>query len=169
MDEAIRLLRAYWGDEKVDFAGKHYTADAIAMEPKPPQGARLPVWVGGGSPRALRRAGELGDGWMATGTLADSELIAAVGTVKRHAEESGRDPADVGLQLMLASPPRDEAGKTFYADTDRVVRRAEEIDAMGFDWTAVNATALFQSGARSVSAMVDALGALHGRLRAAVG
>jgi probable F420-dependent oxidoreductase len=169
MDEAIRLLRACWGEERIDFDGKHYRSDAIAMEPKPPRGARLPIWVGGGTPRALRRAGELGDGWMATATMADEQLPEALATIRRHAEAAGRDPASVGLQLMLASPPRDDAGRTFYSDHDRVVRRAAQIDAMGFGWTAVNATALFQAGARSVSAMTDQLGQLHGRLREAVG
>jgi probable F420-dependent oxidoreductase len=169
MDEAMRLLRACWGDERIDFDGRHYRSDAIAMEPKPPQGSRLPIWVGGGTPRALRRAGELGDGWMATATMADEQLPEAVDTIKRHAEAAGRDPGAVGLQLMLASPPRDQAGKTFYSDHDRVARRAEQIDAMGFGWTAVNATAIFQAGARSVDAMTDQLGQLHGRLRAAVG
>src|SRR5437016_5235208 len=37
MDEAIELLRAYWSDEKVNFAGRHYRAVEMAMEPKPPQ------------------------------------------------------------------------------------------------------------------------------------
>ena len=70
---------------------------------------------------------------------------------------------------MVAPPPRDAEGKTFYADFDRVVRRAEEIQAMGADWTAVNATAILQAGAKSVDAMIERLGTLHGRLRAAVG
>src|SRR6185295_5969953 len=38
MDEAIRLLRAWWSDERVDFASSHYPMTAMAMEPKPPQG-----------------------------------------------------------------------------------------------------------------------------------
>jgi hypothetical protein len=40
---------------------------------------------------------------------------------------------------------------------------------MGFQWVALNATAIFQAGARSVDAMGDALAALHGRIRAEVG
>jgi hypothetical protein len=40
---------------------------------------------------------------------------------------------------------------------------------MGFGWVALNATAIFQAGARSVDAMLEALGALHGALRAEVG
>jgi hypothetical protein len=40
---------------------------------------------------------------------------------------------------------------------------------MGFEWVSLNATAIFQAGARSVAAMVDALGRLHARLRAEIG
>src|SRR5438552_1544960 len=66
MDEAIRLMRAWWSNERVDFDGKHYHLKAMAMEPKPPQGARMPIWIGGMSERAGRRVGGLGDGWAAT-------------------------------------------------------------------------------------------------------
>jgi hypothetical protein len=70
---------------------------------------------------------------------------------------------------MVAPPPRDAEGKRFYAEHDRVVARAVELQAMGFGWIAINATAIFQAGARSVDAMLDALGTLHGTLRKAVG
>lgn len=169
MDDAIRLLRACWADEKIDFTSDRYNVDAIAMEPKPPQGGGLPIWVGGGSKAALRRTGELGDGWMGTAGVSDEELVEAMATIRRHAEEAGRDPSSIGMQLMLAPPPRDEAGKTFYSNHDQVVARAEKIRGMGCEWTAVNATAIFQAGARSVDAMIDELNTLHGRLRAAVG
>ena len=64
MDEAIRLLRACWSDERIDFAGEYYSMSAMAMEPKPPQGEHIPIWIGGTVPRSLRRVAELGDGWM---------------------------------------------------------------------------------------------------------
>ena len=70
---------------------------------------------------------------------------------------------------MLAPPPNDRGGKTFYADHDRVVRRAEEVQSFGFGWLAINATAIFQAGARSVDAMAEELDAIHARLRSAVG
>jgi probable F420-dependent oxidoreductase len=169
MDEAIELLRAYWGESQVDFAGEHYTSTAMAMEPKPPQGAKLPIWVGGTSRAALRRVGRLGDGWMGSARSNDEFVKKAMGEIRRHAEEAGRDPDQIGWQLMLAPPPSDAAGKTFYQDHDRVIRRAEEVRDLGVDWTGVNATAIFQAGARSVSAMIDELAKLHGRLREAVG
>jgi len=169
MDEAIRLMRAWWSDERVDFTGRHYPMTAMAMEPKPPQGGRLPIWVGGMSEAAWRRVGTLGDGWLASQITDAASARTAIDAIHRAAEKAGRDPKAIGLQSMVASPPKDAAGKLFYAQHDQVVRRVEEIKAMGFEWAAVNATAIFQAGARSVDAMIDQLGALHGKLRAAVG
>jgi len=70
---------------------------------------------------------------------------------------------------MVASPPRDAAGKKFYVEHDRVVARVVELRAMGFEWVALNATAMFQAGARSIDALIDVLGALHTKLRGEVG
>jgi probable F420-dependent oxidoreductase len=164
MDEAIALLRSCWRDEQIDADGTAYPQVAMAMEPKPPQGADLPIWIGGGSPAALRRAGRLGDGWMAT-AMDDDRLTGAMATIRRHAEEAGRDPAAIGMQMMLAPPPRTDADKAFYADLDAVEQRAAALAELGFDWTAVNATGIFQAGQRSVAAMTDTLGEIHSRIR----
>jgi probable F420-dependent oxidoreductase len=169
MDEAIDLLRTCWREDHIDFIGDHYRVAAIAMEPKPPQAERLPIWIGGHSERALRRVGELGDGWLGLAVTEPQRARSLVETIHRHAEAAGRDPAAIGLQQMLDVPPRDADGKSFYADLDRVVARAEAVRDMGFGWGALNATAMFQAGARSVDALIDQLGALHERLRGAVG
>jgi probable F420-dependent oxidoreductase len=169
MDEAIRLLRASWADARVDFEGAHYHVKAMAMEPKPPQGRALPIWIGGNSEAAYRRVGRLGDGWLGSrvGDAADARTIIA--SIRRHAEEAGRDPNAIGLQSMVAPPPRDAESKRFYAEHDSVVARVAALQAMGFGWVALNATAIFQAGARSVDAMTDALATLHLRLRKEVG
>lgn len=169
MDDAVQLLRQSWTEARIDRVGDGYEADAIAMEPKPPQGGALPIWIGGLADAALRRAGRLGDGWMASVIGGADRMRASIDTIRAHAEAAGRDPAALGMQAMLAPPPRDASGKDFYKDVDAVARRAVETRAMGFDWISVNATAIFQSGARSVSAIIDSLGALLPRLREAVG
>jgi probable F420-dependent oxidoreductase len=169
MDEAIALMRTCWGEERIEQRGLRFDADAIAMEPKPPQGGRLPIWVGGDSPAALRRTGQVGDGWMGSVLGKDERVRASMDEIRRHAEAAGRDPMTLGMQAMLAPPPRDAGGKTFYQDHDRVVARAEQVQKLGFDWLAVNATAIFQAGARSTDAIIDALGRIHARLRDAVG
>ena len=169
MDEAITLLRTYWSEPQVSFTGRHYRATAMGMEPKPPQGRRLPIWVGGGSDAAFRRVARLGDGWLASRVTDAADGRRSIATIHRYAEEAGRDPAAIGLQSMVAPPPRDAEGKRFYAEHARVVARVAELQAMGFHGVALNATAVFQAGARSVDAMLDALAGLHERLRAEVG
>jgi probable F420-dependent oxidoreductase len=164
MDEAIRILRCAWGDEKINFKSDYYHLDAIAMEPKPPQGAKLPIWIGGHAPVALRRVGELGDGWLATSRGKDEELKAARDKIRKHAENAGRNPDDIGFQMMLDVPPTTDAGKSFYSDMDRVSKAAERVHNLGFGWATVNMTGIYQSGARSPEAMIDCLGRIHERI-----
>ena len=171
MDECIELIRSYWRDERVDFEGKSYTAKAMAMEPKPPQGEGLPVWIGGNTPPAFRRVGKFGDGWLAS-QVSDAEFAErAMDAIREAASAAGRDPETIGWQSMISPPPRagDTAGKTFYAETDRVVARVADLKKMGFDGVAVNATAIFQAGSRSIDAILTALKIIHDRLRAEVG
>ena len=168
MDEAIEVMRRCWADEQIDYDGDHYQLDAIAMEPKPPQG-QLPVWIGGGSKAALRRTGQLGDGWMGTALVDTDAMTNSMATIRRHAEEAGRDPESIGMQMMLQPPPTSDSGKDWYADHDQVVARVEHLGELGFDWVSLNATAVFQAGARSVDAMLDQLAQLHEKIRAALG
>jgi len=169
MDDCIRILRKYWTDTQIDHAGDYYQIEAMAMEPKPPQGAKLPIWVGGNIPRALRRVAELGDGWLANAIGDMQTARACIQQIHAFAEAAGRDPAEIGLQMMLAAPPRDSGGKDFYKDADAVIARAEVIQAAGFGWTALNATAMFQAGFRTVDALIEQLHTLHDRLRNALG
>ncbi len=169
MDESIKLIRAYWSDDEVNFNGEFYNANAMAMEPKSPQGSKLPIWIGGTSKAALRRVAELGDGWLAT---AIEDVDVAKGFIQRihdHAESIGRNPNDIGMQMMLDVPPRDEAGKQFYKHADNVLARAEAVKSAGFEWGAINATAMFQAGYKSVDALIDQLAVLHDALRAHLG
>jgi probable F420-dependent oxidoreductase len=59
-DEAIRLMRALWSGER-DFDGERWSFHDATSEPHPSR--RPEIWVGGSSPRAIRRARELGDAW----------------------------------------------------------------------------------------------------------
>ena len=166
MDEAIDLMRAYWAGGRISYAGEHYNSHDMGMEPVSPQGAAIPLWIGGDSPAALRRTAQKGDGWMASG-VSDERALECMTEIRRRAEEDfGRDPALIGMQLMLAPPPRTDADKGFYKDLDAIGERAAVVNALGFDWTSVNVTAMFQAGARSVEAMIDRLGEIIERIRA---
>ncbi len=166
IDEAIALLRSYWSDEQIDFDGEYYSSTAMAMEPKPAQDGGPEIWIGGGSKAALRRTGQLGDGWMGSALAKEETIVASVTAIRAAAEAAGRDPASIGLQMMLQPPPSKEEDKAYYADHDQVVQRVVRLKELGFEWVSLNATAVFQAGARSVDAMIEQLGLLHAAITA---
>jgi probable F420-dependent oxidoreductase len=101
--EYIRLYKALWTEENPSFKGKFWQIDDVGFAPKPLQKPHPPIWVGGHSPPALRRAGRLADAWHAVGLPPD--LVAQqYAEVKRHAEDAGRDPSAVGLTIRGRVP-----------------------------------------------------------------
>jgi alkanesulfonate monooxygenase SsuD/methylene tetrahydromethanopterin reductase-like flavin-dependent oxidoreductase (luciferase family) len=170
LDEAIPLLRSYWSDKSIDFQGRHFKATQLAMEPKPPQGSAIPIWVGGDSPAALRRAGTLGDGWMANGAITEAD-IQAIATVKQHAERTGRDPAKLGFQAQITAPfdAEDLAGIKFHTSPERIAAAVADARQAGFDGAAINASAIYAVGARNTDALVEDLQKTHDRIRQEVG
>lgn len=91
-DEYLRCLRAIWTEDPVAFAGEFYTVPASRIAPAPVQHPSLPLLVGGTAAPALRRAGRLADGWIASSKLDLSTLAASIATVREGAREVGRDP-----------------------------------------------------------------------------
>ncbi len=63
-DEAILAMKAAWTGETVSMRGRRFQAEANTALPRPLQRPHPPIWVGGNSRRAIRRAVELADGWM---------------------------------------------------------------------------------------------------------
>ena len=61
-EDGLRALRAAFGRRTPAYAGTHYRFDGFVVDPCGVQ-VRVPIWLGGRSPRSLRRALELGDGW----------------------------------------------------------------------------------------------------------
>jgi probable F420-dependent oxidoreductase len=95
--EAIRLMRACWGDNPVRFAGEHFRLAEFAMSPKPLQGAALPIHCGGHSTAALRRLAAVGDGWQ---PIIDPDGFAERRSVlERELHQAGRSLADVDLTV----------------------------------------------------------------------
>src|SRR5207245_747065 len=62
-DEAIKIMRQCWDESEVTFAGEFWRLDRITVLPRPLQ-QPMPLWIGGNSEAAMRRAGHLGDGWI---------------------------------------------------------------------------------------------------------
>ncbi|MBY0400831.1 LLM class F420-dependent oxidoreductase [Myxococcota bacterium] len=97
LDEHIQAMRTLWRDEKPRFSGKHYAFDGIGFEPKPLR-RDVPIWVGGNSPAARRRAARLGDGWHVI-DVPMAELEAGIAALAEECHAAGRSPASVPTSI----------------------------------------------------------------------
>jgi probable F420-dependent oxidoreductase len=97
-DEMVEILRLLWTGEWVEYHGQHYQFEALEMSPAPSQ--NVPLWVGGISDAALRRAARLGDGWISDLQSSD-DIITSIKKINQYRKEYSRDqlPFDV-----LATP-----------------------------------------------------------------
>ncbi|MFT5577130.1 MAG: putative F420-dependent oxidoreductase [Bermanella sp.] len=87
-DEMVEVMRLLWSGEMVEYQGKHYQFSRLEMNPAPT--AHIPIWVGGISDAAMKRAARLGDGWV-TDLQTSDEIIACVEKVKHYRKEYGRE------------------------------------------------------------------------------
>lgn len=93
-DEMIEVMRKLWTGEMVEHRGRFFDFDKLEMNPAPK--ARIPIWVGGISDPALRRAARLGDGWL-TDLQSTAEIAECIGRLNGYRREAGRenDPFDI--------------------------------------------------------------------------
>jgi hypothetical protein len=73
VDEGLEVLNQLWSGDLVVHHGTHYTVENVRLQPVPVQRPRIPVWVGGESKAAFRRAARW-DGWIATGIAQDGSM-----------------------------------------------------------------------------------------------
>ncbi len=92
-DEAIRIMRMLWEQDEVTFAGEFWKLERVRVLPKPVQ-KPFPLWIGGNSEAAMRRAGRLGDGWIPS-FIAPAQLRVGVEKTRAFARAVDREvPAD---------------------------------------------------------------------------
>jgi alkanesulfonate monooxygenase SsuD/methylene tetrahydromethanopterin reductase-like flavin-dependent oxidoreductase (luciferase family) len=135
LDEGLDVIRALLTGERVSHRGRHYHVDNIALDTRE---HRVPIWVGGASPRALERAARF-DGWFASG-CDEARMTLNPDDVRRAAERIRRR-ASFEIAVTGYSEPRErdwhdayaEAGATWWfeeihdrrGDPDSMFRRIE--------------------------------------------
>lgn len=105
-DAALVLLRALWSGEPVDHDGGGIRLRGFRLVPEPRAPDAVPVWVGGRSEAALRRAARFGDAWTADAALTVAELARSFARCDALRAELGRPPAaerPVTRHVVLAS------------------------------------------------------------------
>ena len=110
-DEAIDVLRAVWSQDPVTFHGRF--VDLAEMRVLPAPARRVPIWVGGHSDAALRRAVERGDGWH--GAFLAPDAVAGVTARLRAARPEPDFTLSMRLELDASTTPADEARRTLDA------------------------------------------------------
>ena len=106
--EYIRALKELWTSDAPEFAGKYCSFSNITFAPKPTQKPHPPIWVGGESDPALKRAALLGDGWYPIGNNArfplrsPGQISRAVERLHQYAEAGNRDPAAIDLAFSAS-------------------------------------------------------------------
>jgi alkanesulfonate monooxygenase SsuD/methylene tetrahydromethanopterin reductase-like flavin-dependent oxidoreductase (luciferase family) len=126
-DEALDVITGLWTGEPVDHRGEYYTVDGVAFQPKPVQKPRIPIWIGGNSPGALRRAARF-DGWTTGGPapsadqagLSLGEVHEKTLRIMRHREADG--PFDVSYMFE------------FPEDKNALERLVDKAESAGVTW-----------------------------------
>ncbi len=62
--EGVKIVRKLWTEDNVSFNGKAFTLKNVTVDPKPLQKPRPPIWIAANTDAAVKRAAEIGDGWM---------------------------------------------------------------------------------------------------------
>ncbi len=145
-DELLGALKRIWCEPGLALAGRHFSASGNTALPRPLQTPHPPLWIGGNSRRAIRRAVELGDGWLpfpAPGKLAkrvgtaamenEEDLARAIAYAREHAQRVGRTAAlDIcfspfGLDMRADGLPEPRS----------VIDTAGRLGALGVSWLAI--------------------------------
>jgi probable F420-dependent oxidoreductase len=103
-DEAIRAMKVAWTEDGVHFEGRHFVARGHTQLPRPVQKPHPPIWVGGNSKRAIRRAVELGDGWL--------PIFNPAAHASRRRTPALESAADLRARITYATALGAELGRT---------------------------------------------------------
>jgi probable F420-dependent oxidoreductase len=113
-DEYIAAFKELWTRDKPSFQGHYVRFEQIAFEPKPLQRPHIPIWIGGNSKRAIRRAIALGDCWHPTRPLV-GEVKAGMAYLREMCAQRERDPQT--LMVAVRQPLK------FYDGAEAALRR----------------------------------------------
>ncbi len=113
MDEMIDVMRKLWTGSDVEYAGEFFNFPSLKLCPAPTQS--VPIYIGGASPVALKRAARLGQGWIGAGNDID-EVPAILNTLQQHRKAFGTEQSP--FETVIAVNQLQETDK---------VKRLEEL------------------------------------------
>jgi alkanesulfonate monooxygenase SsuD/methylene tetrahydromethanopterin reductase-like flavin-dependent oxidoreductase (luciferase family) len=106
MMEGLRLCRALWSGETVDWDGRWPVHGVLAPEPHRPGGP--PIWIGGNTAASLQRVGKWFDGWFPNAPK-PATFASQLNDIQTTARSAGRDPAQISAMYLTLSVDGDAA------------------------------------------------------------
>jgi probable F420-dependent oxidoreductase len=158
-DEAVDAIRIAFDEEYPEFHGETWNADGEAGARPRPRQEHLPIWIGGSSKPALRRAATRGDGWLPQGTPRD-QMPGDIAYLLEHRAEAGKadDPIDIGTIAMpyyVGEPDWDVGPYTVSGPAEKHVESLLDVHGIGVNHVQVR----FRN--RSLSELLDQMDAFR--------
>jgi probable F420-dependent oxidoreductase len=132
-DEAIRIMRACWREERPRHRGAFFSFEEIGMFPKPPRGD-IPIWIGGHTPRALKRVVALGNGWHAAFATIEA-LEHGIALLRTECARQGRPFEDLSITvragLAIRSPSPGPDRRPLQGSPEQITEDVQRYRALG--------------------------------------
>jgi probable F420-dependent oxidoreductase len=134
-DEAIGVFKALCGQDSAEFQGRHHSFAGVEFLPKPVQQPHPPLWIGGRSDAAIRRAARVGDAWHPSHLTVD-ELRQQIAELRAECERAGRSPDQVLVTTRRklarsASTPEAEHDRVLQGDAGAIAATVAELEQVG--------------------------------------
>jgi probable F420-dependent oxidoreductase len=112
-EEGVAIIRQCWSGEPFSFHGAHYHLDNIQIRPRPFQTPAPPLWIGASVPAAVRRAGRLGDAFVATPSADLESTLRLISAYRQAAIEAERTPRVVLMRDAWVAETHAEAAAVY--------------------------------------------------------
>jgi probable F420-dependent oxidoreductase len=109
--QGIELMKALWTEPRVTFAGEFWQLENAPMEPKPFQKPFPPLWFGGASEPAVRRAVRMGNGFFGAGSSPTARFAELVQVVRNALAETGKPAQDFPIAKRVYIAIDEDAGR----------------------------------------------------------
>ncbi len=130
-NEYIKVLKVLWTEDNPSFRGKYIQFSGIKFLPKSFKTLNTPIWIGGGSDKAIERAVSLGDGWHPVG-LTPKELKEKLVYADKLLKEHNKDNFQISLRRNLEITDKDiSPGDTLRGPIEKIISGIKEYKALG--------------------------------------
>ncbi|MFI5507573.1 LLM class F420-dependent oxidoreductase [Mycobacterium sp. NPDC051804] len=119
--EYVAAMRTLWRDDIASFDGEFVAFESVRVNPKPANGASIPIVLGGNSDAALRRVAAWGDGWYGFNLAGVAEAAERIAYLGDQCAELGRNRSELRVTVALRELQIDDAAALADLGVDELV------------------------------------------------